>query len=139
MAKLPMIQFGAFKTGRINTGFKRTSIIYDAHDHHAGFSKAKIDPATATLRIETAEEASKHLSGGRVGGGLIAGAILLGPLGAALGAGVGAAARKSYTDKYLIIEDENGAAYSVLLRNAADYHMAEKLSRRVDEIKAATA
>lgn len=135
-AKLSYAQLGTVKTGAINTGWTGTKIAYTINDHHSGITHVKVDPATAKVRLETAEEASKHLSGGRVGGGLVAGAVLLGPLGAVIGGGLGAAARKSYSDKYIIVEDGDGNAYTARLRNRRDFVNAEKLVEGVARVQA---
>lgn len=133
--KLPAAGFGDMKRGIVTYGFKRNSIRYSVKDHYSGMNAVHLDPAKITVRIETAEEATKHMKGGRVGGGLIAGGILLGPLGAAIGGGLGAAARKSYNDKYAIIEDDKGETYSILLKGSLDLAGAQNLRKAVNEIK----
>lgn len=56
---------------------------------------AKYDLTGATVEIVGDGAAGTQVSGGRVGGGAVAGMILAGPVGAAIGAGAGALAKKS--------------------------------------------
>src|SRR5699024_12254387 len=69
--KLPFMQFGKMETGAVNTGFRGRTLNYNVKDHHHGLVQVELDPMTVQARIETAEEATKHMKAGRVGGGLI--------------------------------------------------------------------
>ena len=133
--KLPFMQFGKMETGAVNTGFRGRTLNYNVKDHHHGLVQVELDPMTVQARIETAEEATKHMKAGRVGGGLIVGGVLLGPLGAALGGGIGAAARKSYADKFLVLEGPGGKTYSVLLKGRLEMINAEALIESVRKVQ----
>ncbi|MDN5687021.1 MAG: hypothetical protein L0G94_10180 [Brachybacterium sp.] len=62
----------------------------------------------------TEESYREHTSKTRVAGGLVAGAILLGPLGAVLGAGAGVVSKKgNLPAEYLVIELRDGREFSV--------------------------
>lgn len=134
--KLRPVSIGRQKTGLVGTSWSRRAIEYYALDHYAGSIKATLDPVKLTATIETAEEASKQVQGGRVGGGLVAGGLLFGPLGAAVGAGIGAAARKQYAQKYLVLTDEDGRSYSAILKGQQDLRSAESLIEGIGKIQA---
>src|SRR5699024_12479267 len=57
------------------------------------------------------------------------------PLGAALGGGIGAAARKSYADKFLVLEGPGGKTNSVLLKGRLEMINAEALIESVRKVQ----
>lgn len=68
----------------------------------------------AAVSVGTEESYHEHTSLGRVAAGAVVGAVLLGPLGAVLGGGVGAVKKKgNLPAEYLLLELRDGRAFSV--------------------------
>ena len=104
------VRFGTVSTGVISLG-DLTYLTFPGNQRHV--EKFHADDVVSAS-IETAADYVERTSGGRVAGGAVAGTILLGPLGLALGAGAGALAKKKYgAAEFLIIELSDGRVVTV--------------------------
>lgn len=96
--------FGTVKTGLVELK-SDGRMVYATIDNGRTRKEAFNATDVVSASLETAEDYVERVRAGRVAGGAVAGAVLLGPLGLALGAGAGALAkRKSGGAEYLIIE-----------------------------------
>lgn len=98
--------------GYLNLAFDG-SMKYVWSDRRLHEEKFHITDVTA-CSTGTEDSYQEYTSKARVAGGLVTGAILLGPLGALLGAGAGAASKKgNLPAEYLVLELKDGRAFSV--------------------------
>jgi hypothetical protein len=105
--------FGTAKTGLIELK-SDGRMIYTTLDGPRSI-KERFDAAdVVSARVETAADYVERIGAGRVAGGALVGGVLLGPLGLALGAGVGALAKQKHgAAEYLVIELPEGRTVTV--------------------------